>query len=316
MTKHLSAMVDLESLPTVQPVEVGDLALDTFQSEYVNRLKPVHIRGGVRDWPAVRKWKDDRYLTRLLADAPVRTLFEEVDESVPCPAELQPTIPFQDFLTRLREERDDHMVGRIAHQGEDSRFEALLSDIRPFPFLPPNLDAPRIYSKYRSFVYFNGFTDWHPHPIGETIMCQVVGRKHVLLVPPDDSGIGAWRRHYELGGPKAIGCKDDRKVWDSQSPIHIVVEEGDCLYIPSQWPHAVESDTGAWGWTLAMCWKTPVALADRRLPFLRDLVRERFSPWTPLGFYARAAGWYGALVRRLQGHAPFELPTLARTHTR
>jgi hypothetical protein len=49
-------------------------------------------------------------------------------------------------------------------------------------------------------------------------------------------------------------------------------QEGDSLYLPTFWQHAVESDGTEFGATVAWCWGTPSYLFDPRLPLVRSFI--------------------------------------------
>eukprot|EP01036_Dinobryon_divergens_P026831 gene26831-35523_t len=74
----------------------------------------------------------------------------------------------------------------------------------------------------------------------ENFLCQIVGKKELLLFPPDDIG-----NLYYVGRPKGLlkykfpGNFTREK--NSATPLRVVLSAGDTLYLPAYWHHEVQS---------------------------------------------------------------------------
>lgn len=150
-----------------------------------------------------------------------------------------------------------------------------------------------MYDRMRLFLYRGAATNWHYHSTDETLMCQVKGAKRVGLFGPHVKDIGNVTRFLleerQLEGEKLDSALD-------LSPYMADVEEGDALYIPPYWHHAVVPHDLEVGFTLACCWKSPLhKLGDFSNFFVRKLYADGMWPLKKISlvipFYAAAAAF-------------------------
>lgn len=209
----------------------------------------------------------------------------------------QEQMPFGEFMRRAHAPRSGHFVlhsyplkRRTLQDAEkyplrppppfESACEPLSADVTGFSFLH-NAKPPREYNAYRVFIFRNSYTDWHYHSTDETLMCQVAGRKEVLLMPPDEE---SWNILWPV--MKKHGCTFSdaavAKALSRGTKFRVVVEPGDALYIPPLWWHSVEALDDEVGITVAACFRTAFAAAvDLRYPAARRLVKDAFALSTP-----------------------------------
>lgn len=314
-----SSLADHARCLEVPTVSAATLTQERFFSDWVAPLKPCRIAGAVDPWPARRLWTSSEYLMdRIGAD---REVIARTHPAIEYPmvttdgerldrqnAETQARMPFGEFMRRAQAPSSGHFVlhsypiKRRAFQDAEkyplrpphalssmeSVCDPLSADVTGFPFLR-DARPPREYHAYRVFVFRNSYTDWHYHSTDETLMCQVAGRKEVLLMPPDEE---TWSIVWPI--MKKHGCTFGHEGVAQQlaggTKYRIVVEPGDALYIPPLWWHSVEAMEDHVGVTVAACFRTAFASAvDLRYPAGRRLVKDAITLSTPRNVVKTAA---------------------------
>lgn len=248
-----------------------------FYRDFVDPMKPCLVKKAVNHWPAYRLWNSPAYILNVVGNPDVRVAKEPIVE-YPTAAKgnvtLKERIDATFFDTQLREFFDDVTSKdggyRVLHSyplGKRAVLERLGKDVLDFSFLkaPP---APKSYPPCRTFIYRKSYTDWHFHPIDETLMCQVKGSKEVLLIEPGGESFAAL---FAIGQTTGTVYNVDIGRFPKYEAIHpyrVLVSPGDALYIPPFWFHAVQAADCEWGITVAKCWASP-SQVDRD----RDLAR-------------------------------------------
>jgi hypothetical protein len=176
-------------------------------------------------------------------------------------------------MDRLRIPDDE--VLSVELRSSDRRVRQLGEDMRlpggRFSFLsaPPK---PRfMYSGWSVMFYKNSYSDWHFHPGNDAMMCQVMGTKDVLLLPPTQE---SWRQIVPIHVQewKVYGVDTTKHpAYLGVRPYRVVVEPGDGLFIPVNWWHAVQARPGEFGATVPISWDSP--FRDLRQPATRHFLR-------------------------------------------
>jgi len=248
-----------------------------FYRDFVEPMKPCLIKRAVNHWPAYRLWDSPAYILNVVGNPDVRVAKEPIVEY---PAAAKGNVALKEkmdatfFDTRLRGFFDDVTSKdggyRVLHSyplGKRSILERLSKDVLDFPFLKAPV-PPKSYPPCRTFIYRKSYTDWHFHPIDETLMCQVRGSKEVLLIGP---GGESFADLFAIGQTAGFVYSVDIERFPKYEAIHpyrVLVSQGDALYIPPYWYHAVQAADNEWGITVAKCWGSP-SKVDRD----RDLAR-------------------------------------------
>jgi hypothetical protein len=201
-------------------------------------------------------------------------------------------------MKRLSSDERGHCVLHSEPLTVGSPFEPLRADVHGFPFLQP-AKSPRLFVDQRVFIYRESYTDWHFHASDETLMCQIRGRKDVLLLPPDSKSFATLMEIVRHVGYVYDVDVERFPAFKELCPLRATVEDGDALYIPTYWWHAVESAGDSWGITLAWCWRTPAYMFDARLAGVRYALR--LGLFTKLGPRAVLAALYSFFYRLIAG---------------
>jgi Cupin-like domain len=290
------------------PVAVPVLRADTleqsvFEKEWVAKNKACLIKGAVRHWPAVKKWRDKNYWLTKCENIEVSIYPHQNFINGERQNSGRETMSFHAAVERLYQNRDHIFSMPSAQIQEGSGFAGVISDLPGFTFLPTS-KLPRYYYRMRFFMYRRAATNWHYHGVDESLMCQVNGTKRVALLSPN------------IPRPKYVKdflkdeCYLNEQPFDPSldlRPMVVDVEEGDALYIPPYWHHIVVPTDGEIGFTVAFCWKSPThILGNFSNFFVRDIYREVMKPFRPrtikIAFRAAYAGVLYSL-RRLTGRA-------------
>ncbi|UII33623.1 cupin-like domain-containing protein [Fulvivirga ulvae] len=270
-----SVIPGLENSREVTEVNAADLSQKTFYEQWVNKNNPCVIRGACKHWPASEKWsKTDFWKSSIKNFDLYVSKHRNFNDS--------------ERQNSGREKKGFHAaVDEIFSKGTSilsipaeeinpsSYYQPLNADIAGFTFLP-NPPKPRNYSEKRFFLYRGASTAWHYHKADETLMTQVVGAKKVMLLSSDlpdrERTIDFLENERQLEG------KELDSFLKFESYI-VEVREGDALYIPPQWFHAVVPVDMNAGVTLAYCWGSPWhKLGDLGNYFTRKLYRELIIP--------------------------------------
>jgi hypothetical protein len=255
---HVPAMT-----AAVQVVEchAGALSEDEFLSEYVAMSRPVVIREAVAHWPARTKWRDKDYLKRRSGH---HRVFAYPHEYLNVTASNQigrREMSFADAVDFLHAPETE-----MGFVGTAMPIE-LLPDIGDFRFFSKPPEPSFFYHDIRYFLFRNAGTTWHYHPLDETLMCQLIGRKRVgllhMLSPRPHTIRNLFVRETYYTDPTAFdGFDNAGYVW-----FEATVDEGDALYIPPLWWHGVVALGRDFGVTAPITWRSP-------LPVIADTIRK------------------------------------------
>jgi hypothetical protein len=286
---HLSRTPNYERARAVETIAAADVSPEDFHRNYVMRNRPALLVGAVTHWPAYSKWRSIAYLRRatknidvvvrtatqseyvLIADSDIAEKLVQRNDAIFRP------MTFHDFLEQVPAQGEQLVLHSIVMH-PDQPLGELCADLGIFAFLPEPED-PVAYPPWRAFFYKNSYSDWHFHAFDEGLMTQVVGKKEVLLLPPDDC---SWDALFLPACQTGYLYDVDPEVYPRVHDIHpyrVTVNDGDALFVPVYWWHAVASVDMQFGVTVARTFKTPLDIGrDERYPATRFLMRGKSSP--------------------------------------
>lgn len=290
---------DLSQVPNAdgaQPIEsrsVDSLSESSFRIEYVNRHVPVLIKKACEHWPASKRWRSLTYFKELCVDEDVSINIRPTIQYHRLPNNCERweeynkqskiRMRLHEFFTELESSGSDNYRTFQSRINKDRPpFDVIANDLGTFRFLPREDDA-RVYSPYHAYWYRRSYTDWHFHDSDDQFMCQIVGTKKVMLLPPCqhawDAIIPVLR---EQGHVYAVDVERFPGFYKIQ-PIMAIVQPGDALYFPIYWWHAVQPvDTSRWGITAIAARKSPIHIQyNLRFPAARFLLGSAAAlAWT------------------------------------
>lgn len=288
-----SIIPGIENAAPAPAVDAQALKEDVFIREWVSRNRPCLIKGAVKHWPAVEKWRHKDYWLSKCENFEVSVYPHQNYINQTLHNNGHERMQYHDAIERLFSNKD-HVFSMPGEQiTENNRFAAILNDLGTFTFMP-SPDPPRWYEKRRFFTYRRAHTAWHYHGVDETLMCQVNGAKRVALFSPSIPQ-AKHVTHFLLKEKYLEGQALDQNL--DLKPIIADVEEGDALYIPPYWHHGVVPKDGEIGFTLAFCWPSPIhILGDFSNFFVRDLYREAMWPLGIKTFLLPLLGCYAGFM--------------------
>jgi hypothetical protein len=231
-------------------VRVEDMTKARFFGDYVGKSRPAVIKGAVAHWPARRKWRELDYLKTRSGHHAVYYYPHENFTSLRRQAEGEIMLPLSEVLDRLRAPETETGFCCTATPVE------VMGDLPGFSFLD-KVQPAFFYPHIRYFLFRNAGTTWHYHPFDETLMCQVIGTKHVGLASLDNPHHLALRDRFFREDYYEDPSVFASSAIDSVNWFAATVEEGDALYIPPLWWHGVVPATAEFGITAAVPWSSP-----------------------------------------------------------
>jgi hypothetical protein len=282
----LRAFPNFESARRVDQVDAEDLSEAAFHRDYVARNRPCLLKRVIAKWPALSLWSSSAYLAekvghRLCASR-TRPRVEAFGLRPPAADErarrldaagMQSPVTFRELFRRLETPNADILIAE--EDGGSAILSAISGDVglapqKPFAVLTNPPRPQLIYTPWAVMFYKNSYSDWHFHPGAEAIMSQVKGSKDVLLLPPN---LESWRQvaPVHIGQMKVYDV--DRETYPrffEARPYHVVVEEGDGLFIPVHWWHAVQARSPRFGITVPYWWQS--RYLDLRQPATRHFL--------------------------------------------
>ncbi len=283
-SKPASYRWDLCNFPNYnRALEIEEVSADAlepvgFYKNYVLKNRPCLVKGAVSTWKATRDWKDIDYLKKLCANTTIRPrnipkietfgvsscerdrlVIENSNQE-----ETLPSIPFEDFLTSIASKNSKTLYAETTQDNKE--FQHFEQDFSDFPFVDTQKKS-LFYPNWGVMLYQNSYSDWHFHKFTEALMCQIKGDKETLLLAPD-------RKTWSQFSPV---FRDELKYYnipqgkhpsyDELTPYRVAVKEGDALFIPANWWHAVQSLDNEFGITSPHWWPSPLKIAaDLRSP--------------------------------------------------
>jgi hypothetical protein len=186
------------SIVDVEEAELLDAR--TFRRRYMLENRPCLVKRAVAKWPAFQKWADPDYLLSKVGDVEVQALCSPRVEGFGLRPGSQDLVAKKTTFDRmLPAEKVRQLLPRLQTPDDDMLF----FELRPanttvrrlgedlevagerFSFLPAPPRPRFIYGGWDVMLYKNSYSDWHFHPGTDAIMCQVLGTKDALLLPPN-----------------------------------------------------------------------------------------------------------------------------------
>jgi hypothetical protein len=246
----LTNVPGMKNASAVPELDARDLSEEVFNRDYVANSRPCVVRGAVKHWAALEKWRDKEYLKGRSGHHPASLLLCELHCTKKRIAGRDRTVTFAEAIECLHSDQTERGIVGFPIPAE------ILSDLGGFSFLGKT-DPAFWYEPARGFFHRRAGTAWHLHQFDETLSCQIVGSKTFGLVSSshalnfDLRYIFLSEDYYD--DPTAFAELDGANLrW-----LSVTLEEGDALYIPPLWWHGTAPQMNSFGITTAMTWRSP-----------------------------------------------------------
>lgn len=214
----------------------------TFFDRYYFPNKPVILTSMMQDWPALKKWKPDFFLTEY-GHVPIEiTKGREKNEAYE--KNFRKTItkmPFGEFIELIQKNpvsNDSYLVARN-YFFSNPHFHSLRDDV-----MPPSQIIDTNYAGLQGMKLWFGpsgtVTPLH-HDKHSILFCQIYGKKHFKMIPSFElPKIYNTHRYYSDVDPDNVDF-DNYPMFKQASVVDVVVKPGHMLFIPAGWWHWVKS---------------------------------------------------------------------------
>lgn len=231
---------------------VEEISYEIFQKNYLSKLKPVVIKRGIKNMPAIEQWNIE-YLQKKIGHKKIN-----LDRHHDAQFEWSMEEYFQQIM-----DADYQGPKRYLTQANIVKlFPELLSDLQPYPeyglpdwkcnsILPKNM----FYDNYQMELLMGkagtGFFLHYDRGFINAFVGQVYGEKDVVLIPPEDTKY-LYVYEDEVSKSKVdIWNLDEDKYPDVRKarPAFYTLKPGDLVYIPANWWHTTRNKTNSIGVT-------------------------------------------------------------------
>lgn len=212
---------------------VDRLSPQEFRDQYIKSKTPVKFTGMMDDWPATKNWSLE-FFRELEANSTVH-----LEEGNVMQSETQfRKKEFRDFVNSLI-------------SGEESGYLSVFRIFDQFPELRNDvdfsiLDQFKIKSSTSGWLGPKGTVTGYHIDWGDNILAQIVGRKCLHLVSPDDTPNMYVSRKFDQG--TTISNVDIDQYDENEYPKfanvrqhRIILNPGEMIFIPRGWWHHVRS---------------------------------------------------------------------------
>lgn len=211
---------------------------EAFLDAYYAPNRPCVIEGAIDDWPALTRWTPE-HLKATCGDAMVEV---EAGRSA-ADANLlnvNRSMRFGDFVDLVERGGDSDDVYMTAQNdsGNGAALSALWEDVR----LPDLLTRDR-GPIGGAFLWYGpaGTLSATHHDLTNNLMAQVIGRKRVQLVAPNESA----HLYNDFGRRSQVSLESpDLEAFPDLAGVtimEVVIGPGDLLFIPAGWWHSVRA---------------------------------------------------------------------------
>lgn len=219
------------------------ISLANFTSKFVNQSQPVILKNSMPSHSICWDNKDD--LIKIFSDRTFPVTIYQMDQYTPS-LMTKKEMTFSEYLKKSRCKEEKHYISDVPIYKR--RFKpSTLGFLGNYCNIPPLFDK-KIHLVTSFFYGYDSFSKMHYHHEAEAILCQVRGRKKVVLYNPLRdfyklypypffSPFLTWSK-IDMSDPKRINHQQFPKL-SQASPLEVTLESGDSLYIPPFWWHVV-----------------------------------------------------------------------------
>ncbi|WP_002635701.1 cupin-like domain-containing protein [Myxococcus hansupus] len=242
----LEALADLYAELHRQSGEVRlekrrDLSPEEFFSRYYFGHRPVVLQGHMEDWPAMRRWSLSDFSERF-GDVEVEIMSgrNTNPDHASQPDKHRQVVSLREYVRRVEaagETNDFYMVPRNENWKRDG-LARLREDIRA----PAGIIDPELRPDMTTLLLGppGTVTPLH-HDNMNVLLAQVMGRKHVRLVPSFQRHL-VYPRHGTFSEVDAALPDPARfPLYGEATVLEAVVEPGEMLFLPVGWWHWVRA---------------------------------------------------------------------------
>lgn len=218
-------------------------SLAEFRTSCYLRLQPALLLNTINHWPALSKWRDLNYLLEVAGN---RTVPIEIGSNYASDEWSQQLVKVRDFLYRqFGNEQSGQQVEYLAQHELFAQIPALKADI----CIPDYCTVGTVPGEVDIKAWLgprHTISPMHTDP-KHNLLCQVFGSKRIILASPADTENLYAHENEFLGNTSRIdAAKPDLDCFPLLAKVRfreLLLQPGDCLYLPPKWWHYVRAET-------------------------------------------------------------------------
>ncbi|XP_050333809.1 bifunctional peptidase and arginyl-hydroxylase JMJD5 isoform X1 [Bactrocera neohumeralis] len=220
-------------------------SIEDFRTECFTTERPALLLNTITHWPALQKWRDLNYIHKLAGN---RTVPIEIGSNYTTDEWSQQLVKIRDFLHRQFTNTDNEIEYLAQHELFD-QIPALKADIRIPDYCilrTSGSESPAHVSIKAWLGPKNTISPLHYDP-EHNLLCQVFGRKHIILAAPADTpNLYAHDSEMLCNTSQLDAAQLDFEKFPlavKATFYNVTLQAGDCLYIPPKWWHYVRAES-------------------------------------------------------------------------
>ncbi|XP_034107335.1 bifunctional peptidase and arginyl-hydroxylase JMJD5 isoform X1 [Drosophila albomicans] len=220
--------------------------LSEFRACCYDALQPTLLLNTLNHWTALSKWRDLNYLLKMAGN---RTVPIEIGSNYASDEWSQQLVKIRDFLYRQFGDTNrtkDLEVEYLAQHELFAQIPALKSDICVPDYCSVNTESTTPVDIKAWLGPKDTVSPMHTDP-KHNLLCQVFGSKRIILASPADTANLYAHESEFLGNTSQIDAANlDFERFPLLSSVRfyeLILQPGDCLYLPPKWWHYVRSNT-------------------------------------------------------------------------
>ena len=225
------------------------------------------------DWPALARWNLD-YISEKSGSRNVPVEYYKTGDRC---SDFEPiTLTMREYVGHLRKGKEHNYY--VAAQDIRKICPAIINEAPP----PRFMQTENILTRETARALFAGLetmSPMHYHQLDQAVLCQVRGRKRLLLYPPSKTRDVKPHPWYARSNYSRIVHSGPHDMWEafatkarSRPPIDITLEPGQMLFIPIHWWHVVGGFKECI--SLTFFWRAPLSQWFFPTPGLKVIARK------------------------------------------
>lgn len=233
------AQLDPSYNKSIDVIDTPDF--DYFLKHYYSKHLPVVLKGGIDHWPAMKKWTP-KYFAETFGDMQVevqsnRQSDELFERNSIKHRKLMKMSDYVDLIEHGGESNDYYMTANNTQQNIEA-IKSAFEDLGDFGKGYRKLTDDPTFNTYFWLGPKGVFTPLH-HDLTNNMLVQIYGRKKVTLIPALQVPNLYNDSHVFSQVPFPQVDYDKYPLMRNVTPMEVVLEAGDALFIPIAWWHCV-----------------------------------------------------------------------------
>ncbi|EDW18074.1 bifunctional peptidase and arginyl-hydroxylase JMJD5 [Drosophila mojavensis] len=245
-----------DPLPILAPVErrIADCdvpqldapSITEFRTKCYEKLQPTLLLNTINHWPALTKWRDLNYLLKVAGN---RTVPIEIGSNYASDEWSQQLVKLRDFLYRQFGQGDgDQEIEYLAQHELFAQIPALKADICVPDYCTGTASNEADVDIKAWLGPRHTISPMHYDP-KHNLLCQVFGSKSIILAScADTENLYPHESEFLNNTSQIDAAEPDFERFPLLKGVRfykLLLQPGDCLYLPPKWWHYVRSETAS-----------------------------------------------------------------------